>query len=104
MARTTCTHVKNKVPWSQNVRAIDILLVLAFADELSIESRQRKWCFRVIVDEQSGKKALMPYANSEGLDERAHPCSFPYISKFLLVWSLTTQSTLLRLCRAGKFT
>ena len=28
-----------------------------------------------IYNAQRGKKALMPYANSEGPDERAHPCS-----------------------------
>ena len=28
-----------------------------------------------IFDAQRGKKALMPYVNSEGPDECAHPCS-----------------------------
>ena len=34
-------------------------------------------------DVKRGKRALMPYANSNSLDERAHPCS--------LVWTLSVR-------------
>ena len=35
-----------------------------------------------IYDAQHGKMALMPHANSEGPDERAHPCSLIWLFFF----------------------
>ena len=40
-----------------------------------------------VYDAQRGKKALVPYANSKGRDDRAHPCS--------LIWTFSVRRHIL---------
>ena len=46
----------------------------------SLKRNTRKWAL-MPYDAQDGKKALMPYANSEDPDKFAHPCS--------LIWTFS---------------